>query len=377
MRAAILRGTRSGHGAGDETSRFMASGMAISFFSRSIITILVSLCFTFYDHHLMIIEKRSIFFAEREKLNLTFLVLSGASILCVASAIDPLRVANRIIGEVAFDFRLVSVDGQPAITSCGMPIAVEGPLGSGHATDALIVIGGFGARLETSRPVLASLRREARKARSFGGVEAGTWALGHAGLLGGRVATTHWEDLEDFAAAFPDTVVRPDRYVIDGPLMTAGGASPTFDLMLHLVQTRLGMAVALDVASVFIYDQTRSGADEQPLVSLGRLDQYDPRVAKAIRLMESHIENPLSTTEIARQVGVSTRSLETLFKHHLEETPGAYALRLRLHMARRLVMDTAEPIADIATRTGFNSASAFFRAFASAFGRAPAHMRKT
>ncbi len=95
----------------------------------------------------------------------------------------------------------------------------------------------------------------------LGGAEAGTWLVARAGLLEGRSATTHWEDMEDFSAAFPGTDVRPDRYVIDGPVFTCGGASPTFDLMLHLVRSRLGMAVALDVASVFIYDQSRAATD--------------------------------------------------------------------------------------------------------------------
>lgn len=59
-----------------------------------------------------------------------------------------------------------------------------------------------------------------------GGFEAGAWVLGLAGMLDGRAATTHWEDLEDFAARFPLADVRPDRWVIDGPVFTAGGAMP-------------------------------------------------------------------------------------------------------------------------------------------------------
>ena len=104
--------------------------------------------------------------------------------------------------------------------------------------------------------------------------------------------------------------MRPDRYVIDGPVFTTGGASPTFDLMLHLVRSRLGMAVALDVASVFIYDQARAATDAQPLVSLGRLDGYDPRLAQAIRLMEAHVDQPLTVSAIARRTGVTARALE-------------------------------------------------------------------
>ncbi|WP_431192879.1 GlxA family transcriptional regulator [Tianweitania aestuarii] len=306
---------------------------------------------------------------------MTILVVPGASILCVASAIDPLRAANRIAGEKLFDFRLVSADGLPALTSCGLPVAVEGVFDPCAPADALIVIGGFGARSETAKPVLASIRRMARTVRAIGGVEAGTWVLGHAGLLENRAATTHWEDLEDFSTAFPRTDIRPDRYVIDEPIFTAGGASPTFDLMLHLVRSRLGMAIALDVASVFIYDQTRAASDAQPLVSLGRLDGYDPRLAKAIRLMEGHIERPLTTAAIAKRTGISTRTLETLFQRRIGETPGAYALRLRLNAARRLVLDTSEPMADIATRTGFASAASFSRAFSTAFGMPPTRMR--
>ncbi|TJW92019.1 MAG: GlxA family transcriptional regulator, partial [Mesorhizobium sp.] len=44
-------------------------------------------------------EKPSIFRAERLPLKVTLLVFSGSSIMCVASAVDPLRAANRIAGE--------------------------------------------------------------------------------------------------------------------------------------------------------------------------------------------------------------------------------------------------------------------------------------
>ena len=212
-----------------------------------------------------------------------------------------------------FDWKLVSADGQPPVTTSGLPIAVSGRFDAAEKTDVLIAIGGFGTRYETAASLVAGFRRAARATRAVGGIEAGSWLLARAGLLEGRAATTHWEDLEDFAAAFPGADVRPDRYVIDGPVFTAGGASPTFDLMLHLIRARLGMAVALDVASVFIYDQARAATDAQPLVSLGRLDGFDPRLAGAIRLMESHVDRPLTVAAIAKRTGVTARTLEKTF----------------------------------------------------------------
>lgn len=320
-------------------------------------------------------EHQTIFQSDPRPLKLTFLVLSGSSIMCVASAIDPLRAANRIAGTKLFDWTIVSANGEAAQTTAGLPVAVEGRFDPAANADVVVVIGGFGTRLQAGSTLVAALRRAAGTTRAVGGVEAGTWLLGRAGLLNGRAATTHWEDLEDFAAAFPECDVRPDRYVIDGPVFTAGGASPVFDLMLHLIRSRLGMAVALDVASVFIYDQTRAATDAQPLVSLGRLDGYDPRLAQAVRLMEAHVDHPLTVATIARRAGVTARTLEKIFASAIGETPGAYYLRLRLNAARRLVLDTAEPMADIAARTGFSSAAAFSRAFSAAFGTAPTRMR--
>ncbi|RWG01583.1 GlxA family transcriptional regulator [Mesorhizobium sp.] len=321
-------------------------------------------------------EKPTIFRAERETLKVTFLVFSGSSIMCVASAVDPLRAANRISGETLFDFKLVSLTGEAPVTTCGLPVAVGGCFDAAEATDMLVVVAGFGTQNYATSALLAGLRRAARAARACGGVEAGTWLVARAGLLEGRSATTHWEDMEDFSAAFPGVDVRPDRYVIDGPVFTSGGASPTFDLMLHLVRTRLGMAAALDVASVFIYDQTRAATDAQPLVSLGRLDGYDPRLAQAIRLMEAHVDEPLTIDAVAKRAGVTARTLESIFRKSIGETPGAYYLRLRLPPPPRLVVDTRIAMADIAGRTGFSSAAAFSRAFSRAFGEAPVRLRR-
>ena len=330
---------------------------------------------TIYEYSMTKSASRSIFTTDRSTLNVTYLVFDGSSLMSIASAIDPLRAANRVAGQTCFDFRLVSLDGKPVATTCGLPIAVSGALDPGQRCDLLVIIAGFGMGELKDRKSLATIRRAAGAARALGGIESGSWVLARAGLLDDRAATTHWEDMEEFAARFPGVDVRPDRYVIDGPVFTTGGASPTFDLMLHLVRARLGVAAALDVASVFIYDESHSASDAQPLVSLGRLVGNDPRVAHAIRIMEAGIDQPISIAAIASRIGVSTRTLEQVFDRAVGETPGAYFLRLRLSAARRFVKDTRIPLADIAARTGFSSASTFSRAFRRAYGLSPQAQR--
>src|SRR5690348_333664 len=104
-------------------------------------------------------EKPSIFEPSRQPLRLTFLVLDGSSIMCVASAIDPLCAANRIAGETLFDWKAVSIDGTPPVTTSGLPIAVSGAFDAGEKTDVLVIVGGFGTRQLGSAALIAGIRR--------------------------------------------------------------------------------------------------------------------------------------------------------------------------------------------------------------------------
>lgn len=103
-------------------------------------------------------------------------------------------------------------------------------------------------------PPLAALRRVARRGIAIGGVESGSLVLAMAGLLNGRRATTRWEDLEEFAARFPEIDVRSDRYVIDGARFTTGGASPALESRKSMpeiaAQTGFASAPAFPVAFV-------------------------------------------------------------------------------------------------------------------------------
>lgn len=318
----------------------------------------------------------SIFSPSSECLDVTILLLPELSLLSLAATLEPLRAANRASGNQLYSWRLVSFDGSPVVTSSGLLLPVHGALNPDDRSEALIVLAAFNVARHATPPLLSRIRRMAQQGISIGGVESGSWVLAQAGLLNGRLATTHWEDLDDFAARHPDIDVRPDRYVIDGNRFTTGGASPALDMMLHLVRARQGYSLALEVASIFIYEEVRTAGDPQPVVSLGRLDWSEPRVSAAIKTMERHIERPISITSIARIVGVSARTLEILFARSVGMSPLDCYLNLRLKAGRRLVVDTRKPITEIAMQTGFSSAAAFSRRFRATFGESPREARQ-
>ena len=296
--------------------------------------------------------------------------------MSLASVLDVMRAANRLSRRNLFRWQLLTLNGKPATLSCGLAIHPDDALTTTLSGDVLITIGGFNQDKHVSQESLSKLRHVMRRFKVVGGIEAGSWLLARAGKLNGKKATTHWEDLDDFSLRFPQVKVQPDRYVIDGNVFTTGGASPSFDFMLHLISVRYGYHLSLEVASAFIYDGVHTGNDAQPVMSLGALAQYEPRVAKTIRLMEQHLEDTLSLDMLADNIGISVRMLTYLFQQNVQLSPGQFYLRLRLQTARRLALDTRLAMQEVAVRTGFNSLAAFSRQFKQYYRVTPTECRK-
>lgn len=313
----------------------------------------------------------SVWSPGRPPLRIDLLVLDEVSLMCLSACIEPLRAANRVTGEAAYDWRLLSVTGAPIRTSSGVAVGVDGRFAPDSVRDALWVIASFAVSEHAGRVLYADLRRVNRRGLPIWGVDTGSWILAFAGVLDGHRATVHWEDLEEFADRFPNIDVKADRFVVDGRYATAGGASPMLDLNLELIRRRQGVAVSLEVARIFVYDQVRASDHPQSRLALGIDAARDPRVTRCLDVMAGAIETPLSIPALARSVGLSTRMLEKLFLRTLGKTPRAFYLDLRLNGARRLVIGTRKSMTEIAVMTGFGSGSALARAFRARFGQTP------
>lgn len=318
-------------------------------------------------------ESADIFAPSLVALDIALLVLPQASIWEVAATLDPMRSANRHLGYEAFRWRVVSPDGAAVPLTCGIELPSVGGLAAAEGADVLIVVAGFSQAEGADRRLIRALRRMAGRFRAIGGIDAGAWVLARAGLLEGHRATVHWEDLEDFAAAWPGVDVVPDRFVLSGPRFTAGGAAPATDLMLHLIERRLGAPLALQVAGSFLYEARAAG---EPQMTKRRRPLADPRVTAAIARMELGLEEPEAVAAIAATVGLSVRRLEALFRADLGMGPGEYGRDLRLQAARRMVVDTRHPLQMVALRCGFGSQSAFARAFQRRFGQSASAVRR-
>ena len=247
------------------------------------------------------INVKNLFPSGDTLLKTAVLVLDRCNTLSFASAVDPLRAANRRAGRALFNWSFFTPDGNPAMLTSGLQI--EGAaIATLDVCDLLIIVAGFDLEAHATPRLLASLRRLYAKGTAVAAIDGAPWLLARAGLLDGHAATTHWEDLEDFATRFPNVDTRRDRFVIDPPFATSGGAAPGLDMMLHLIGTRFGASLAARVASAFVYDPVPLGQQGAGPGAAPRPIRRNPLIAKALDLMERHIDEPLSIPEIAQRL---------------------------------------------------------------------------
>ena len=162
----------------------------------------------------------------------------------------------------------------------------------------------------------------------------GAFILGHAGLLDGRRATTHWLHLDTLRDRFPlARVVDAGIFAQDGPVWTSAGVTAGIDLALALVERDHGHGVAMQVAKRMVLFLRRSGHQAQFSQALRRQEQEPPRLRDIASFVLEHLPEPLPVERIAAGVGMSQRSLSRWCREHLDGSPAELVRKLRLDEA--------------------------------------------
>ena len=300
---------------------------------------------------------------------ISVLLFENFSNHCLANAVEPFRAANTISQKSLYDWQFVSLDGGTVSSSSGLPVETLKWSKADTQGDYLFIMPSYGFQRVAS--AIAPVLRSA-KAR-FGmlvGFDTGAWLLAHAGLLQGRRATIHWDELTNLAETFPDTDVREDRFVIDGDIATCGGASTAIELSLKLIEGQHTPMFALEVAALFMHGGRQVMHDPYLGVTTDRL------VRAAASMMRRNIEDPLSIPALAAQLKIAQRTLEETFERTLKVTPRTAYKSIRLREARRLVELSELKITEIAARCGYRDASALTRAYRLEFGVSPRGHRR-
>ncbi len=300
-----------------------------------------------------------------------FLLLKNFSMAAFVSAIEPLRIANRVGGAELYSWSLASESGDQAEASSGVTLKVDMGLDEVKRGDTIMACGGVHIKDATTKPVLNWLRREARKGVGIGGLCTASYTLAKAGLLDGRKCTIHWENHDSFEEEFLEVELTKSIYVVDGNRYSSAGGMSSLDLMLNVIASDHGQELANTVADQLIYTSIRTDRDEQRLSIPTRIGVRHPKLSTVIQMMEANIEEPVSPSILARDVGMSTRQLERLFRRYLNRSPKRYYMELRLQKARNLLMQTDMSVINVALACGFASPSHFSKCYRAHYDTTP------
>ena len=311
------------------------------------------------------------------KSRFAFLTLPNYSAIAVSNAVEPLRMANSVSGQAAYEWVIASLDGQAVPASNGLALSPTVALADVGRADIVFVCGGINVREAVSPGLLAALRRLGEQRLALGALCTGGYALARAGLLDRYRATIHWENLSALREEFPRVLISDQLFTIDRNRYTCSGGVAPLDLMLNLIESKLGTRIAQRVSEQFIVDRIRSDRDRQYVPLRAQVGVSHQSLIKVAELMEANIEKTLSLERIAKETGLSRRQIERLFKRHLNCVPKRYYLELRLKRARELLLQTAMPIMDITTACGFQSPPHFSKCYRKQFGYPPSVERQT
>ncbi|HEY8051816.1 MAG: GlxA family transcriptional regulator [Steroidobacterales bacterium] len=264
----------------------------------------------------------------------------------------------------------------PIAASCGVMLGPTSGLLAPDCLDYVVVIGGIlHAGPQIDEATLRYLREVGATHVPMIGICTGSFILCRAGLMKGRRSCVSWYHYQDFRREFPGQEVIADRlFLTDGARITCAGGAGAAALATCLIGQHLGSAAATKASQVLLFDRPRSGNEAQPHPPLAA-DVTEPRVRRALLLMEQNLARPITVAAVAAELGVSARQLERLCRKHTGTGPASLYRQLRMRYANWLIVNTDRSVTDIANEAGFADCAHFSRQFKDAYGRAPSTHR--
>ncbi|MDN3649745.1 helix-turn-helix domain-containing protein [Reinekea marina] len=202
--------------------------------------------------------------------------------------------------------------------------------------------------------------------------------VGHlcsAGLLAGRVSTTHWYYLDRFQKRFPDVEFQKQHFIThqDG-LYCAGSINAQTDLVLYFIERHWGEEALALVEQQFMHELKRSFTT--PFYEPGGAMHNDELVSLAQSWMRTHLAEPISLKQLTEVVGQSERQFRRRFTSATGLAPLQYLTKIRMEYAQDLLRETNLSMAEVAFASGYTNNAYFSKAFKEHASVSPSDYRR-
>ena len=313
--------------------------------------------------------------------SVALVIHDGVQALDVAGPLDVFAEANGFLdaGD-GYDITVIASEKRPMRSSNGLSMIADLDFEEATTTFDTALVAGGPALPDRPRDqaMNAWLCNWGTKATRYGSICTGAFALGQAGLLESRWATTHWQVASQLATMYPNARVEHDRiFLRDGPLVTSAGVTAGIDLALSLVAEDFGPAIALSCAKRLVVVAQRQGGQSQFSPHLLPPQPPGTPLARVQAYIQEHMKEPLSVDRLAQIAGISSRSLARLFTTELGVTPHEFVESVRIDNARNLLEGTDLPLKVLAFDCGFGGAEQMRAVFQRRLGVSPGAYRGT
>lgn len=312
---------------------------------------------------------------------LCFVVYPGFELLDLTGPYSVLASAASLAPQLGWSLCIAAP--QAGLVSSGHGVSVNADQALSDLTDhplhSLICVGGDPGPVEqilSDPEFLSQLRKTGAQAERQISICSGAYLLAEAGLARNRRLTTHWRAVRHLAERYPDVTVEPDAiYIQDGPVWSSAGVTAGLDLALALVEQEAGRDIALKIARNLLVPRLRSGGQSQYSTDLAA--QFDPasKLARVCERVRRQPDEDWSIAGLCDRFHMSPRTLSRLTRSELGLSPAQLVERLRLDLARSLLVETDRSVTDIADLCGFGSLQRLDRAFLRQLGVSPRDFR--
>ncbi|MDP4508867.1 helix-turn-helix domain-containing protein [Nonomuraea turcica] len=251
-----------------------------------------------------------------------------------------------------------------------------------HGLDVLagadtVIVPGADVHAPASGELVAALRQAHARGARMVSICSGAFALAAAGLLDGRVATTHWRYADLLQDRHPAVRVNPSvLYVDEGDVLTSAGSAAGLDLLIHLVRTDHGPGVANTVARRLVVPPHREGGQAQFIEAAVTAVEDDDAVARAMSWAMDNLARPIAVADLARVANMSQRSFIRHFKRQTGTSPLRWVIAQRVAASLTMLESTAAPVEEIGAAVGFESPVTFRHHFTKTMRTSPSAYRK-
>lgn len=244
----------------------------------------------------------------------------------------------------------------------------------------LVIIPGFNGDNEAILEKHITIVNWVKEMRQLGAEVAslcvGAFFLAKAGLLNGKMATSHWSATDEMQLKYPLVNVRSDRVITDHDgVYTSGGAFSSIKLVLYLIEKFCGREIALEISKRFSIDMDHT-SQAHFAVFTGQHQHHDNEILKSQNYIEQNYSSDLSIEEVSTFVNMGTRNFIRRFKAATNNTPLEYLQRVRIEAAKKALEDKDWQLDEVMSVAGYKDIKTFRMIFKRMTGLSPNDYRK-